>query len=646
MAKKKITPVNEEFDFKLFVTIAEKNFGWFVLFMISSLIIALIILRYTTPIFESASVVKLSTENNVTKELEINKNYLVDQTANQIAGDIELIKSRIILERAVKKLPLDVSYYAKGTLLDNEMYKSSPFMIEYLIKDSSIIGLPIFLEFTENNQVILSYTSRLTGTFLKTFNVNQWIILNECNIKILVSDFDLIKQQQSKFKKEAYFILFNTPERLARIMLGNLNVSIVNPDAKTISIRYKDASALKTADMVNSLATEFVKYDVEKSREGTDNIIEFIDTTLAKVNSDLRESEMSLESFKRDNRMVNPDLTVTETVNRIRTLEDLLVQYNLDLSLLEKLRNDINVNKKVEDFILRLTGTFKTDEIKNGLLELNSLLKEKNQISIMATEQTPQIRDINSRIENQKKLLIQTIINEEASIKEKRQNVYGQLNKYNSDFSRIPSQQAEYERLQRVFSVNEKFFSLLLEKKAEFSITRAGFVPKNIILEKGYIPGGPVYPNKTLIISASLMVGFIVSLLLIFIRYLFYAEIGSLEEIAQYTDAPLLGVIPQYKREIPISQLLVDKNPKSVIAEAFRSVRTNLQFISNEVGPKIMAVTSTISGEGKTFNAINLAGVISFSGKKVVILDLDMRKPKIHLGFNVENNRGVSTLLI
>ncbi|MBK7684440.1 MAG: CpsD/CapB family tyrosine-protein kinase [Bacteroidetes bacterium] len=125
-----------------------------------------------------------------------------------------------------------------------------------------------------------------------------------------------------------------------------------------------------------------------------------------------------------------------------------------------------------------------------------------------------------------------------------------------------------------------------------------------------------------------------------------YNEINSLEEVSQYTDAAMLGIVPKYKREIPISQLLVDKNPKSVISEAFRSIRTNLQFISNDEGAKIIALTSTISGEGKTFNAINLAGVIAFSGLKVVILDLDMRKPKIHLGFNVENNHGISTLLI
>jgi capsular exopolysaccharide synthesis family protein len=142
------------------------------------------------------------------------------------------------------------------------------------------------------------------------------------------------------------------------------------------------------------------------------------------------------------------------------------------------------------------------------------------------------------------------------------------------------------------------------------------------------------------------MVGFIASFILIITRYLLYNEINALEEIGQYTDAALLGIVPKYKREIPVSQLLVDKNPKSVISESFRSIRTNLQFIANENESKLIAVTSTISGEGKTFNAINLAGVIAFSGKRVIILDLDMRKPKIHIGFNVENDRGISTLLI
>ena len=137
-------------------------------------------------------------------------------------------------------------------------------------------------------------------------------------------------------------------------------------------------------------------------------------------------------------------------------------------------------------------------------------------------------------------------------------------------------------------------------------------------------------------------------LLLIFARYLLHDKISSLNEITQHTQAGIstLGIIPKYDQKIPVSQLIIGHNPKSLIAEAFRTLRTNLQFISNTEGTKVMAVTSTISGEGKTFIALNLGGIIAFSGKKVIIIDLDMRKPKIHKGFNVENTKGMSTLLI
>jgi capsular exopolysaccharide synthesis family protein len=125
-------------------------------------------------------------------------------------------------------------------------------------------------------------------------------------------------------------------------------------------------------------------------------------------------------------------------------------------------------------------------------------------------------------------------------------------------------------------------------------------------------------------------------------------NITSLHEISKLSHASIgiLGMTPKYKNEIPVSQMIVDKNPKSLIAEAFRTIRTNLQFVASENEAKVLAITSTVSGEGKTFVAINLGGIISFSNKRVIILDLDMRKPKIHLGFNVENNHGMSTLLI
>jgi capsular exopolysaccharide synthesis family protein len=127
---------------------------------------------------------------------------------------------------------------------------------------------------------------------------------------------------------------------------------------------------------------------------------------------------------------------------------------------------------------------------------------------------------------------------------------------------------------------------------------------------------------------------------------LLYDEVTSIENLKNYTKVPILGAIPNYQKQIPISQLLVDKKPNSIFTESFRNIRSNLQFISHEKGSKIISVTSTIAGEGKTFVAINLAGILSISDKKVILLDFDLRKPRIHLGFDTDNNKGISTILI
>ncbi|HNC33683.1 MAG TPA: polysaccharide biosynthesis tyrosine autokinase, partial [Bacteroidia bacterium] len=646
MPKKQITPLNEEFDFKLFVTIAQRNVEWFLMFMTLSVIIWYVIVRYTAPMFESSALMKLNTDNNVTKALNITRDVYQEQN-NELAGNLELIRSSIIVSKAIATLPLRVTYISKGTLLENEMYKSSPFEVNFLIKDSLWLDRPFYLQFINEKSFVLSYIPVGEKDQIEEENENgKWIHLKGISLQINVINYQSILKHQSQLKKNTFKFIINSDKALIKDFSSKLSVIMANPDAKTINIKVKEKNATKASDMSNAISQEFLKFDVLRSREATDRILDFIDTTLYRVNNDLSESEINLERFKSHNRIITPELLATDLSSKMSQIELRLTDYTLNLLAISELKKAIESEKKVDEKMLSLAGIYKTDEIKEALNSLNVLLDKREEALIQVTDKAEYVKMLNGRIQRLKEYFLQSVTYEEEGIKTKKAELESQYRKLNSNYLGIPEQQTEFERLQRIFNVNEKFYSLLLEKKAEFSITRAGFVSKNIILEAARPASAPYYPNKSLILSSCIMVGFVVSFLLIFIKYLFYNQIGSLEEIAQYTDAPLLGIVPRYKREIPISQLLVDKSPKSVIAEAFRSIRTNLQFINNDEKPQLMALTSTISGEGKTFNAINLAGVISFSGKKVIILDLDMRKPKIHLGFNVENNRGMSTILI
>lgn len=647
MAKKKIKLINEEFDFKLFFMIAQKNFIWIFLFLILAISSAYLYLRYTAPVFQSESIIKLSVENNANKVLNFGEqSSFANNDNNHIAGEIELIKSKVIVEKILDDIPLSLSYYAKGTVLINELYKQSPFSVVVDSLDSANFGIPFFIKFENANEFSISY-----GTDPEInagiFKVGQPVILPLATFKIFITDLPSIEKQQKLIKKDAYFFVFNNPVFIIKSILSQLSVQLLNQDAQTIKISYKDKNPHKAADIVNAISNEFLKYDYNKNSEADDNILKFIDNQLGLVNTDLKSSEDKLEDFKRNNKIINPEMITSSTLNHINEIENQKIGLDLEKNVLEKIEENVNENKDLNTIIPLLAGEYNKDGIVTHLITtIETLENELNQLLLQSTEKSQPVIALNSRIQSEKKILLESIKISKNNIDEKVITLNKKIKEFESRFDSIPSKEAQFSRLNRIFTINEKFYDILLEKKEEFQITKAGIITKNLILDRAQIIYTPVSPNRTLVISSFLFTSLIISMLLIVVRYLFHNEITTLEEVEQYTEAPLLGIVPRYKKEIPVSQLLVDKNPKSIISESFRSIRTNLSFINNDPGAKIIAVTSTISGEGKTFVAINLAGVIAFSGKRVVLIDLDLRKPKIHVGFNVENIKGVSTILI
>ena len=631
---------NTDSDPALFFHLLKKNILWFALIIAICISGVVLFLRYTTPIYEANLSFQVGSVNTANQLLNVS-NF---QEQNSYAKDIEILKSKLLFRRALNHIPLEISYFNKGKILNNELYKSSPITVEYIIKDSTILGTPFRIEVVDDTHFEFYQSETLLGKY----QANQKIKLPKVEFTISVN-----KEKSNSLKKIAksdIFFIINNLDAITNSYINRLSIVSINAIAKTMKITFKDNNPLKAKDIVTAVANEYIAYDIEERSKSSKKALEFIDKQLDQYYNKVKGSQKKIENFQSENNYKGFDLS-TVYFNRTNKLENELINIDLQRSVLIEIKKSVNADpdhNDLKNLLPILSGTDYGNSMASLIDKLKELLIKKDNLGFKVTDDSEIAQKLNHQIEVQRNYLFESINSLINNLELQRKEVVKKVNEIESKYLNIPAKELQYARLQRLLSIDEKFYTMLMEKRTEYSISDAGFVSQHTILDEASVPKNPVFPNNKLFYTFGILLGFVMSLILLVIKFILKNTISSVDEILRqsHSNIGILGIIPKYTKDIPISQLVVNKNPKSIIAEAFRSVRSNLQFISGTEGKKVMAVTSTISGEGKTFVAINTAGIIAYSGKKVVILDLDMRKPKIHLGFGVENTTGMSTLLI
>lgn len=641
--RERITNFSKEFELGLFIRIAKSNIIWISLITLACLLLSVIYIRYTQPIFQSSLVLQIGKDEGAKKILGMD--FISDET--NIDSKIELLRSPFIFRQAIKKMPLNTSYFYEGNLLAEEQYIHSAYKLKDLvIFDSTVCDNRIDIVFTEK-EFNLNYT--LSGqSFQFEGQHNSTITTPHFKAYLEVSNIEGIffTQAENKF----YFIL-NNKITIANKLYASLLIKLVNVNAQTVEISFQYPNPYLAKDVVEAVADSYNEFDSIKKSESAYNILNYINSQIKFVSDSLKDSERKLSEFHEANNIQDFQGLSINMLERITKQEELITEEFINLNTLNQIEKDLNKNIQEKDLnaIMAIIINFNQETgLVDLLKELRTQLQERKLSLYSNTEKNKTIKEIDYRINNQIEIIRLSLSNLKTQTKEKLDKYYKKKREYDSIYFDIPKKEIINARLQLRKNINEKFYTLLVEKRTEYSISQAGYTSKNQILYPAVLNLQPVSPNKKLVYFSFILLGIILSGGLILVKYLLHDQISSLNEIIKQSHASIgvLGIIPKFKNNIPVSQLIIDKNPKSLISEAFRTIRTNLQFIDNSPGVKLVAVTSTISGEGKTFVAINLAGIISLSGKKVVILDLDMRKPKIHIGFSSDNDKGMSTLLI
>ena len=336
--RERVSKFSSELDLGLVFYIFKKSLWIVVLLFIIALTSAFLYLRYSQPVYQSSAVIQINDNTEASKVLQIGTS---ESGTNKIAEAIEQIRSKIFLKRVVEKSDVQVSYFNEGTFKSNELYKSSPYLIKFNIKKSSIYGSKIYIKFATINSGTLNFAAE-GRSYVIPFSTNN--VVNSAFFDLYVSlNTGLDKSQVQNTLTEnnkAYFII-NDVNAVTTELQTKLGLKSLNDAAKTILVTVKDINANKTKDLVNIISEEYLTFDVERKSESSKSIITFIDDQLKKVYESLKESENNLQDFRKDKNFTDKDAIVSVNMLRINTLEDEMLKLEMEEKLLTELQANI-----------------------------------------------------------------------------------------------------------------------------------------------------------------------------------------------------------------------------------------------------------------------------------------------------------------
>ncbi len=632
-------------DLDKLLPILNKSLGWIILFIVFSGAAGHLYLRWTRPVYESVSVLKLDEKKQIEEVLGrggSGGSLTADEMSkSRLSGEIELIRSNIIYSKIIENLPLDINYFQFGKFLYSELYKTSPFKVEYQIKNPLIYDVSIDLELLNGKEYILKYKLG-NEDIADRFKFGRYYENDFLKFKI-----DLTKFYQAELDGSKYFFTINSRGAINRYLEAGLSANILKASANTIQITFKDFSPEKARDVVKTVDSVYLEQTIQKKNQATDQKLAFLSHLIDTTEKKLELSEREVEAFVRRNKGKDVEGNLARLLDRLEGLTQQIDAISAEMTYLNDLALLVVKNKEVTGMLPNMK-LISDPQIVDLTTKLNELQMELKTMVFTTKENSTAGKIKKAKLEELRSNLSQIIQLHNKDLKKILERAMSEKLGLEANFNNLPGAETELNRIQRFFSLNERFYLLLIERQAEFGMMKAGTVPDFQILAPASLPTVAISPNKGSVYSLWILIGVVAGVVLVLVRYILQDTVVTMKEIERRIAAPLLGVVPVYTKEkLRHAKLVVDKNPKSSLSESLRAIRTNIDFMSSgNEKKKVISVTSTVASEGKTFIAVNLSGVLALSNQKVCLIDLDLRKPKLHLAFEIPNDKGISTVLI
>ncbi len=609
--------------------------------------------RYTVPIYSASTTILLknSQDRNMSQS-DLIEGFGLSPEIRNIENQTFIIKSKKLIRKAIDLSDFGVEYYGAGHLKDTEIYHNSPFLVEFDSLHPQLLNVPIYISCEEKDKINIKISSE--GSYTHIFktkksggrsgpvNYNTTISWDE-QVTTPLFSFSLKKLNNQVYESGSkYYFKFQSHDHVANIFRSRLNVNPYSEGSSIMNISVSGSSSGKLINFLDKLCIVIMENSLERKNDMAIRTIAFISEQLEKVSDTLQTVQKELLEFRKSNHFVVPTEYSQMITSRYFEKEKELNLLRIKKEYYLYIKTKLSENSKSKDFMLPAVSDESNGLVNQLVLQLFSLKEEYETLSNNAENTNPYINTLSNKItiteNNLKAAINQVLINIELKTNELKND----LNKTINEIKTIPDLEKEYADIERNYKLNDAIYTFLLQKHSENQIAKASNTPDNEVIDTPSITG-IVSPNKKNNYSKAFLLAFLFPIGIIVLREMLNTKVRGKEDLEHLQDdIPILGVIMHNKNE---EQDVINEQPHSVVSEAFRSLRTKIKFMTCKNSSWAITVTSTNTGEGKTFCAQNLASAFSISGKKTILLGFDMRKPRLSELFKLTNETGLSNYL-
>lgn len=634
-------------DIKYYLIKYSRYWPLYVTSIFLGLIVTFLFHRYSVEEYEVQGSILI--KQNSSPEMKILDRSNIFSGSYRLENDILLLTSKNLAAAALADLNFNVTYYASTNIKEVELYDQSPIYVEVDPEFPQMETGEVTFTMVSEDEFVLTKEESGFFDFLnaKAAGPLDEAILNR-RFKFgeqIVSDkskFTIHKVKNIKPKDKLSFVIHNTINIIDEYSRA-IVVRPINSYGTVLQVTMVTKVVEKGRDYVNALMDSYIEYNLKEKNQMTENTLSFLDEQLYIVEDSLKAVERRMLNFKVQNKLMDINSEFGGVLGNMQSLEDQIQAIDFQLQYYKSLQTYLIEKGQDYSDILAPSLVGIDDGLLNSLVSnLISVSLNRRSLLSVVNETHPNVRELDDQISKLRENIFENINNLVQNTENRKNQAMSKLEQEDNEFSKLPKAESDFMGLSREFKLRENLYNYLLEKRAEAGIAKASNISDNSILDYARM-GSLIFPKKAQNYGMAFGLGLFIPLGFLLVYHYLNNKIVDQVQLKNVLRIPLLGTIGYSTKE---TNLLVQDHPKSMVTESFRSLRSALFYIESEKACKKILVTSSVSGEGKTFVSINLASAMALSGKKTLLIGLDLRRPKISEYLGVKSETGLSNFLI